>query len=68
MEKFEQKEMKKNKRFKNTCHDWLINYIAEPIRKTLDGFKDKVVNIFKKSTPKDCSKQTVYDRGKKPTK
>ena len=68
MEKFEQKEMKKNRSFKNTWHDWLINYIAELIRKTLDGFKGKVVSIFKKSTPKDCSKQTVYGRGKKPTK
>ena len=62
MEKFEQKEMKKNKSFKNAWHDWLINYIAELVRKTLDGFKGKVVSIFKKSTPKDCSKQTVYGK------
>ena len=48
MEKFEQKEMKKNKRFKNTWHDWLIDYIAEPIRKTLDGFKDKVFKLKKR--------------------
>ena len=31
--KFEQKEMKKIRRIKNTWYDWLINYIPEPIRK-----------------------------------
>ena len=26
---------------------WLINYTPEPIRKTVDGFKDKVAHLFK---------------------
>ena len=43
MNKFEQKEMKKIRRIKNTWYDWLINYIPEPIRKSVGGFKDKIV-------------------------
>ena len=31
--KFEQKEMKKTRLVKNTWHDWLNNYIPEPIKK-----------------------------------
>ena len=31
-----------------------------PVRKTGGGFKDKVASLFKKSTPKDYGKQTVY--------
>ena len=45
---------------KNTWYDWLINYILEPFRKGLGGFKDKIVSLFKTNTPK----QTVYGRGK----
>ena len=61
MDKFEEKEMKKIRPIKNTWYDWLINYIPEPVRKSVSGFKDKVVNLFKRNTPK----QTVYGRGKK---
>ena len=43
MGKFEEKEMKKVRSFKKTWHDWLINYISESIRKSVDGFKDKVI-------------------------
>ena len=43
MHKFEQKEMKKIKPIKNTWHDWLINYIPKPMRKSLGGLKDKVI-------------------------
>ena len=43
---------------------WLINYIPEPIRKRVGGFKDNIVNLFKTSTPK----QTEYGRGKKLSK
>ena len=43
MDKFERKEMKKIRPIKNTCFDWLINYIPEPITKSLSGFKDKIV-------------------------
>ena len=59
MDKFEQTEMKKN-----TWYDWLIDYIPEPITKSVGGFKDKIVSLFKTNTPK----QTVYGRGKKQSK
>ena len=39
----------------------LVNYIPKPIRKSIYGFKDKIVNLFKANTPK----QTLYGRGKK---
>ena len=52
MDKFEQKEMKKIRLIKNTWYDWLINYIPEPIRKSVGGFKDKIISIFKTNTPK----------------
>ena len=64
MDKFEQKEMKKIRPIKNTWYDWLINYIPEPIRKIVGGFKDKIESIFKTKTPK----QTMYGRGKKLSK
>ena len=64
MDKFEQKEMKKIRPIKNTWYDWLINYIPEPIRKSVGGFKDKMVSLFKTNT----LKQTVYGRGKKLSK
>ena len=43
MNKIERKEMKKIRAIKNTWYDCLINYIPEPIRKRVDGFKDKVL-------------------------
>ena len=64
MNKFEQKEMKKIRPIKNTCYDWLINYIPEPIRKSASGFKDKIASLFKTNTPKP----RVYWRGKKLSK
>ena len=60
MDKFEQKEMKKTRSIKNIWHDWLINYIPDLIRQSVDGFKDKIVSLFKTNT----SKQVVYGRGK----
>ena len=56
--------MKKIGPNENTWYDWLINYIPEPIRKTVGGFKDKIVTLFKTNT----SKQTVYGRGNKLSK
>ena len=53
--------MKKIRPIKNTWNDWLINYIPEPIRKRVGGFKDKIVSLFKTNTPK----QLVYGRGNK---
>ena len=47
MEKFEEKGMKRIRPIKNTWYDWLINYIPEPIRKSVGGFKDKVISLFK---------------------
>ena len=57
MDKFEQKEMKKKSPFKNMWYNWLINYTPELIRKTVDGFKDKVISLFKTSTSKDFGKE-----------
>ena len=56
--------MKEIKPIKNTCCDWLINYIPEPIRKSVGDFKDKIVSLFKTNTPE----QTVYGREKKVSK
>ena len=61
MDKSEQKEMKKIRPIKKNWYDWLINYIPEPIRKSVGGFKDKVASLFKTNTPK----QTKYGRKKK---
>ena len=61
MDRFEKNDMKKIRPIKNTWYDWLINYIPEPIRKSVAGFKDKIVSLFKTNKPK----QTVYGRGKK---
>ena len=58
------KKTKKIGPMKSTWYGWLINYIPEPIRKSVGGFKDKIVSLFKKNT----TKQTVYGRGKKVTK
>ena len=56
--------MNKIKPIKRTWYDWLINYIPKPIRKNVGGFKDKIISLFKTSTPKG----TVYGRGKKISK
>ena len=61
IDKFEQNEMKKIRPIKNTWYDWLISYIPELIRKSVAGFKDKIVNLFEVNTPK----QTVCERRKK---
>ena len=38
--------MEKKRPIKNTSYNWLINYIPEPIRKTVSGFKSKFVKSF----------------------
>ena len=63
-DKFEQKEMKKMRPVKNTLYDWLTNYIPELIRKSVGGFKDKFISLFKINTPK----QTVDGKRKKLSK
>ena len=40
MDKFERKNVRKIRLFKNTWYDWLINYIPQSIRKSVGGFKD----------------------------
>ena len=47
------------KKYSNTWYDWLINYIPEPIRKVVGGFKYTVVSLFNTNTPK----RTLYGRG-----
>ena len=56
--------MKKTRPIKNTWYDWLINYIPQSIRKSVGGFKDKILSLFKTNTPK----QTMYGSGKKQSK
>ena len=46
MGRFKKIEMKEIRPVKNTWYDWLINYISEPIRKSVDGFKGKIVSFF----------------------
>ena len=64
MDKFEQKVLKKIRPIKNPCYDWSINYIPETARKSVGGFKDKFLSLFKTNTPK----QTVLGRGNKLSK
>ena len=47
--------MQKIRLTKNTWFDWLIDYFPEPIRKSVGGFKNRILNIlniFKRNTPK----------------
>ena len=57
MDRLEKKEMKKIRPFKNTCYDWLINYIPQPVRKSARGFKDKIVSLFKTHTKTNCMRE-----------
>ena len=43
--------MKKIRPIKNTRYDCLIDYIPVPIRKSVGGFKDKIISLFKTNTP-----------------
>ena len=46
--------------------DWLINYIPESMKKTVDGVKDQIKNLFKtKDYRKPDHVKTVYGGGKK---
>ena len=64
MDKSEQKEMKKIRTIKNTCHDWSTIYIPEPIIKSVGVFKDQFLSIFKVNT----SRQSTHKRRKKLSK
>ena len=70
MDKFEKKKIIKKRAFtKNTWYGWhsrLINYIPEPIKETVDGFKDQIMGHFKaKDYSKPESVKAVYGGGKK---
>ena len=56
MDKFQQKEMKKIRPNKDIWYNRLIDYIPESKRKSVSGFKDKGISLFRTNTPK----QTVY--------
>ena len=59
-DRFEQKEMKKKKkRIKSTWYYWLIEYISEPLRKTVGGFRDNVVSLFMTNTRETYNTQTA---------
>ena len=64
MDRFEEEELKKIRRIKNTWYDWLITYIPKPVRKSVSVLKDKIKSLFKTNTPK----QTVYGKGQKLSK
>ena len=40
------RKKKQLRSIKNTRFCWLINYIPEPIRKSVGGFKNKVFSLF----------------------
>ena len=60
--------MKKKRPIKNTWYYWLIKYVPNPIRKTVGGFKDEVVSLFKTNTPEEYCEQTVYGSRNRPSK
>ena len=73
MGKFEKKELTKKRTFtKNTWydwHNWLMNYIPEPIEKPEGGVKDQIMSLSKTneySQPKRV--KNVYGGRKKPKK
>ena len=45
-------KMKKIRPIEKTWYDWLINYISRSIRKSVGGFKDKTISLFRRNTPK----------------
>ena len=53
--------MKKTRPIKNTWYDWLITDISDLKRRSVGGFKNKIVSLFKTKT----LKQVVHGRGKK---
>ena len=70
MDNLKKKELAKKRTFtKNTCYDWydwLINYVPEPIIKSVGWIKDQIMSLFK---TKDYSKpepvKIVYGNWKK---
>ena len=56
MDRYKQKEMKKERPSKRTWFHWVINYFLLPIRKTAEG---KVLSLFKTNTFENYGYQTV---------
>ena len=56
--------MKKVWPAKNTWQDCLINYIPERIRKSVGGFKDKIVSLFKTHLNKLCVGEETKSKAK----
>ena len=65
MNKIEQKEMKKIGPIKNTWYDWLINYIPDPIRRSVGGLKDKIASLLKTNTPKQAGRGSMGEERSK---
>ena len=61
MNKFEEREMK-IRLIKNTWWDWLINYIPEPITKSVCGFKNQVISLFITNTPNTLNCKYKYTK------
>ena len=57
-DRFEQKEMEEEKPIKSTWYYWLIDYIFEPLSRTVGGFRGNVVSLFMTDTREIHSKQT----------
>ena len=68
MYRLEKKEIKKIRPIKKTCYEWLIDSTPKPIRKSLGGFKDKIVSLFKTNTPKETLLKRKETKKTKKTK
>ena len=60
--KEKKKEIENERPIINTWYELLINYIPEPIRRSVAGFKVKVVSLNIKT---NTHKHTVYGTGMK---
>ena len=69
MDKFGKKRTSKQKNIYKKYLVWLINYILEPIIKSVERVKDQIMSLFKTkdySQPKPV--KIVYGDGKKQSK
>ena len=65
MDWFGRKEIKKIRLTKNTWFDWLTNFVPESIRKSVGGFKDKIVSLFKTNALTSYMKRDQKKKKKK---
>ena len=53
--RIEKQNYKNENSQKNTWYYWLVNYIPEPIRKSVGGFKDIIVRFLRqRNTEANC--------------